>query len=75
MMFLWCVNDELCCYGFGNGCRGSLGCNEANTFAAFLGMNRREKELVDLVIFIDGVSAFGLRAADDPIAALFCLGE
>ena len=25
--------------------------------------------------FVDGVSAFGLPAADDPVTALFCFGE
>ena len=38
-------------------------------------MNRREKELEDTMTFVDGVSAFGLPATDDPVSAFFRFGE
>ena len=42
-----------------------------NGFTPFMWMNRREEELVNLMVFIGGVSAFGLLATDDPKSTFF----
>ena len=44
-------------------------------FAAFLGMNRREEELEDLVIMPSSMTALSLGTAYDPEAAFFGLFE
>ena len=49
--------------------------NNGHYFPSLFRVNRREVELVHTVIFMEHVSLFCLRSADDPETAFFGFGQ